>query len=384
MACCLASSSTGLRAPPRPGAARTPRPRTPRPARPAGSAPPGRAGVAGRCAGPTRTGSAPSAHGGARRAASAASQATAPSAGARRSIAPRSQRDVRRQVGERLLADAVDLHQLVDRGERAVGGAPVEDLLRSHGSDTGQGVQLLGVAVLMLTRAPVGSGAAVLAPAANPPGCAARPTRICSPSTRTRARLSPLRSTRPRVHLPASARRRHGSRPARSSPPGGVPSPRRRRSRFLPRPGEADGERHDRGGRTGGSGGLRPAGTGSASAPIRSTTNAVAPTARATSATTSSTGPGSSPTRPAQRLGHLVADPAAEPPRHPRPRRAGMTTGWRHHRRLGQPSAPGPAQRSGSSTRLSPAWSSSRPSSSSRRRAAAATCSCDCLCMPRR
>ena len=105
---------------------------------------------------------------------------------------------------------------------------------------------------------------------------------------------------------------------------------------------------------------------------------------------------------PAQRLGDLVADPAREPlprarswrsqvPPHRRDRGGAQVDRRRCDLACSVPASgrsvpvPVPTASSGcSSTRLSPAWSSSRPSSSSRRRAAAATSSCDCLPMPRR
>ena len=55
-----------------------------------------------------------------------------------------SHRHQRSELGERRLADAVDLEQLVDRGEAAVLVAPGEDRLRGHRTDAGQRLELGG------------------------------------------------------------------------------------------------------------------------------------------------------------------------------------------------------------------------------------------------
>src|SRR3954451_11988200 len=107
--------------------------------------PAGRAPSTARSARADRTSrNATASHHGEARAARAAAQATAPSRGARRSgLIARSQGEVRGHVSERLVADAVDLEELVDRGERAVRRAPVEDLLGGDRTDAGQAVELV-------------------------------------------------------------------------------------------------------------------------------------------------------------------------------------------------------------------------------------------------
>ena len=67
----------------------------------------------------------------------------------------RSDGDVRSQLGEGGVADAVDLEELVDRGEGAVVGAPADDGRAVTGPTPGSDSRVRGSAVLMLTSAPV-------------------------------------------------------------------------------------------------------------------------------------------------------------------------------------------------------------------------------------
>ena len=95
-----------------------------------------------------------------------------------------SDRDMGGQLAQGRVTDAVDLEQLVDRGEAAVLGAPGDDRLRrSPGPTSGSVSSSAWDAVLRFTSGPAVAPAAGAADATSPGGVGT-PTRICSPSTR--------------------------------------------------------------------------------------------------------------------------------------------------------------------------------------------------------
>ncbi len=242
----------------------------------------------------------------------------------------------------------------------------------------------------MLTRAPDGSGAAVLAPAAKPdPGAARRPTRICSPSTRDTRQVEPAE-----VDPAAGAAGRFSASTTRE-PDGKVVDPR---AAYLPatstvtlppEPAETAGGRATHGmteeaHRSGGE--LRPVrdGFGVPAHPEHDERRRARP--RGPRAPRPAA-PDPAPSRPARATSRAPGRPAsrpaaASPPASeggyddraaaPSPPRAAAPAPGRdrRRRRLVDPSQPGLVELT--SEQLEPAA------------CAAATCSCDCLCMPRR
>ncbi|CAM5704365.1 hypothetical protein SVIOM74S_01590 [Streptomyces violarus] len=126
------------------------------------------------------------------------------------------------EVGEPAVADAVDLPEFVDGTESAVLRAVVDDVLGQHGPDPRQGLRAApwsprsGSAVPQDRRCPVrppprrscrgGRGLGRPCRAVPVPGS---PTATCSPSMRTRARLSPVTSVPARTPPAARSASRH-------------------------------------------------------------------------------------------------------------------------------------------------------------------------------
>ena len=124
--------------------------------------------------------------------------------GERRTAAGSSQRHVGRQLGQGGLADAVDVEQLVDGGERAVLAAPGQDRLGGDRADVGQRLERHLVGGVDVDQGGDRRGRPRSSSPPRPAG-GATPTRICSPSTSTRARLRSVRSTPARAPPAASS-----------------------------------------------------------------------------------------------------------------------------------------------------------------------------------
>ena len=129
------------------------------------------------------------------------------SAGRGRSVARRPAHKVTngRHLGQRRVADAGHVEQLVDGGERHRSRCATAGSLRGDRPHPGQGLQLAlagGVDVDQGAAAPPVACGAPAADAATPAG-AGTPTTTCSPSTSTRARFSECRLT-PRRAPPAA------------------------------------------------------------------------------------------------------------------------------------------------------------------------------------
>ena len=123
-------------------------------------------------------------------------------------------RDVGRQVGQRLVADAVDLEQLVDRRERAVGRAPLQDLLGGDRARRRAGCRAAPrSAVFRLTSAParVRAPRCSRPPRSPPPGMRPADEDLLSvdqhPGQVERAQVDAASGRRP----PCAAHRRPGT-----------------------------------------------------------------------------------------------------------------------------------------------------------------------------
>ena len=275
-----------------------------------------------------------------------------------------------------------------------MGAAPVQDLLGGHRPDTRQGVELLegrGVEVDQRTRR-VGRGRA---------GSGRDPTRLGGPADQDllavdqdprqveRAQVDPAA----RAARLASARRRPGNRPAAWSRPGRRTFPA---TSTVTSPSALAGSRPWPP-ETARAATRRPAWpavgwleTASDSPPVREHDVRRGRHRQGHQRDHQQHRSRIQPDPTAQRVGDLVAHPAAQPSGRCRAvetracRPAGATVDGSGSAAAGSSSRSSPSRASRSSTRRSPAWSSSRPSSSSRRRAASATSSCDCLRMRRR